>query len=218
MARPEWHIGFALDNFDRADEKTLADQRIEYLASHDSLTALPNRDTFNQLLHTAMVAAQQRQLQFALLFIDLDRFKIINDSLGHDAGDALLMATAERLRESVGRSDIVARLGGDEFVVILEHSATRGEIENIADKLLRAISEPLELDGHECHATASIGVAMFPEHGSDVHTLTKNADMAMYLAKEDGKNNFRFFTKEVRMPSIERLTLENCLRLHRHSV
>ena len=206
------NIGFALDNFDRADEKTLADQRIEYLASHDSLTGLPNRDTFNQLLHTAMVTARQRQLQFALLFIDLDRFKIINDSLGHDAGDALLMATAERLRDSVGPSDIVARLGGDEFVVILEHSATRGEIETIAGKLLRAISEPLELDGHECHATASIGIAMFPEHGSDVHTLTKNADMAMYLAKEDGKNNFRFFTKEVRMPSIERLTLENCLR------
>jgi diguanylate cyclase (GGDEF)-like protein len=206
------NIGFALDNFDRADEKTLADERVEYLASHDGLTGLPNREKFNQLLHAAMVTAQQRQLQFALLFIDLDRFKIINDSLGHDAGDALLMATAERLRESLRPCDIVARLGGDEFVVILEHSAARSEIESIAGKLLHAVSEPVQLCGHECHATASIGIAMFPDHGSDVHTLTKNADMAMYLAKEDGKNNFRFFTKEVKMPSIERLTLENCLR------
>jgi diguanylate cyclase (GGDEF)-like protein len=206
------NIAFALDNFDRADEKTRADERIEYLASHDSLTGLPNREMFNQLLHTAMATAQRCQLQFAMLFIDLDRFKVINDSLGHEAGDALLVETAKRLRQNLRSGDIVARLGGDEFVVILEHSAARGEIEQIAGKLLSAVSQPVQLSGHECLATASIGVAMFPDHGSDVHTLTKNADMAMYLAKEDGKNNFRFFTHEVKMPSIERLTLENCLR------
>jgi diguanylate cyclase (GGDEF)-like protein len=206
------NIAFALDNFDRADEKTLADERIEYLASHDSLTGLPNRDMFNRLLHEAMETARRRQLQFALLFIDLDRFKIINDSLGHEAGDALLAEIATRLRRNLRSSDIVARLGGDEFVVILEHTADRGAIEEIARQLLAAVGEPVRLSGHECHATASIGVAMFPDHGSSVHTLTKNADMAMYLAKEDGKNNFRFFTKEVKMPSIERLTLENCLR------
>jgi diguanylate cyclase (GGDEF)-like protein len=206
------NIAFALDNFDRADEKTRADERIEYLASHDSLTGLPNRDMFNRLLHSAMADAWRRQLQFALLFIDLDRFKIINDSLGHEAGDALLAEIASRLRQNLGSRDIVARLGGDEFVVILEHSVERGDIEGIARKLLAAVGQPIQLSGHECHATASIGIAMFPEHGSDVHTLTKNADMAMYLAKEDGKNNFRFFTKEVKMQSIERLTLENCLR------
>jgi diguanylate cyclase (GGDEF)-like protein len=206
------NIAFALNNFDRADEKTRADERIEYLASHDSLTGLPNREMFNQLLHTAMATAKRRQLQFAMLFIDLDRFKVINDSLGHEAGDALLVETAKRLRQNLRSGDIVARLGGDEFVVILEHSAARGAIEQIAGKLLSAVSQPVQLSGHECLATASIGVAMFPDHGSDVHTLTKNADMAMYLAKEDGKNNFRFFTHEVKMPSIERLTLENCLR------
>ncbi|MEO6840586.1 MAG: EAL domain-containing protein [Bradyrhizobium sp.] len=206
------NIAFALDNFDRADEKTRADERIEYLASHDSLTGLPNRDMFNRLLHAAMETARRRQLQFALLFIDLDRFKIINDSLGHEAGDALLAEMATRLRRNLRSSDIVARLGGDEFVVIPEHTADRGAIEEIARQLLAAVGEPVRLSGHECHATASIGVAMFPDHGSSVHTLTKNADMAMYLAKEDGKNNFRFFTKEVKMPSIERLTLENCLR------
>ena len=206
------NIAFALDNFDRAEEKTRADERIEYLAAHDSLTGLPNRDMFNRLLHSAMAEAWRRQLQFALLFIDLDRFKIINDSLGHEAGDALLAEIASRLRLNLGSGDIVARLGGDEFVVILEHSAERCDIESVTRKLLAAVSEPVRLSGHECHATASIGIAMFPDHGSDVHTLTKNADMAMYLAKEDGKNNFRFFTQEVKMQSIERLTLENCLR------
>jgi diguanylate cyclase (GGDEF)-like protein len=206
------NIAFALDNFDRADEKTRADERIEYLASHDSLTGLPNREMFNHLLHSAIEVAKARQLQFAMLFIDLDRFKIINDSLGHEAGDALLVEMAGRLRQNLRASDIVARLGGDEFVVILEHSAEGCDIEEIARKLLAAVSEPVQLSGIECRATASIGVAIFPAHGADVHSLTKSADMAMYLAKEEGKNNFRFFTKEVKMQSIERLTLENCLR------
>jgi diguanylate cyclase (GGDEF)-like protein len=206
------NIAFALDNFDRADEKTKADQRIEYLASHDSLTGLPNREMFNNLLHSAIEVAQLRQLQFAMLFIDLDRFKVINDSLGHETGDALLVEMARRLRQNLRASDIVARLGGDEFVVILEHSAGRDDIEEIGRKLLSAVSQPVQLSGIECHATASIGIAMFPAHGADVHSLIKSADTAMYLAKEDGKNNFRFFTKEAKMPSIERLTLENCLR------
>jgi EAL domain-containing protein (putative c-di-GMP-specific phosphodiesterase class I) len=119
---------------------------------------------------------------------------------------------AGRLRQNLRTSDIVARLGGDEFVVILEHSAERRDIEEISRKLLSAVSQPVQLSGHECYATASIGIAMFPAHGSDGHSLTKSADTAMYLAKEDGKNNFRFFTREVTMQSIERLTLENCLR------
>ncbi len=212
LAKLAENVSFALDNFDRADEKTRADQRIEYLASHDSLTGLPNRETFNQLLHFAIQAARRYDRQFAVLFIDLDRFKIINDSLGHEAGDALLVEVANRLRNSLRASDIVARLGGDEFVVILEHTAERGDIEMLTRQLLWAVSQPMQLSGHECHTTTSIGIAMFPADGTDVHTLTKNADMAMYLAKEDGKNDFRFFTKEVKMQSIERLTLENCLR------
>jgi diguanylate cyclase (GGDEF)-like protein len=212
LAKLAENVSFALDNFDRADEKTRADARIEYLASHDSLTGLPNRETFNQLLHFAIEAARRYERQFAVLFIDLDRFKIINDSLGHEAGDALLVEIASRLRRELRSSDIVARLGGDEFVVILEQTAERGDIEAITRKLLSAVSEPVQLNGHECQTTASIGIAMFPADGSDVHTLTKNADMAMYLAKEDGKNDFRFFTKEVKMLSIERLTLETCLR------
>src|SRR6202012_2543076 len=148
------NIGFALDNFDRTDEKTRADQRIEYLASHDYLTGLPNREMFNNLLSSAIEMAALRQLQFALLFIDLDRFKVINDSLGHEAGDALLVEMAGRLRQNLRASDVVARLGGDEFVVILEHPAARRDIEEIARKLLSAVSQPVQLSGHECHATA----------------------------------------------------------------
>jgi diguanylate cyclase (GGDEF)-like protein len=206
------NVSFALENFDRADEKTKADARIEYLASHDSLTSLPNREMFNGLLHHAIEAACRHQRQFAVLFIDLDRFKVINDSLGHDAGDILLVEIANRLRQTLRSSDVVARLGGDEFVVILEETAESHDVERIASNLLSVLSQPLQLSGHECQATASIGIAMYPADGPDAQTLTKNADMAMYLAKEDGKNGFRFFTKEVKTQSIERLTLESALR------
>lgn len=212
LARLAENISFALDNFDRADEKTRADERIEYLASHDSLTRLPNREMFNELLRHAIEAARRYERRFAVLFIDLDRFKVINDSLGHDAGDMLLVEIASRLRAALRSSDVVARLGGDEFVVILEQTSERDDIERISRKLLAALGEPLQLSGHECHTTASIGIAMYPSDGDDVQTLTKNADMAMYLAKEDGKNGFRYFTKEVRTQSIERLTLETALR------
>ena len=147
-----------------------------------------------------------------MLFIDLDRFKIINDSLGHDAGDMLLVEIGGRLRRALRSSDVVARLGGDEFVVILEEAAERHEVERIAGELLSVLSQPLQLSGHECHTTASIGIAMYPADGADMQTLTKNADMAMYLAKEDGKNGFRFFTREIKAQSIERLTLESALR------
>jgi diguanylate cyclase (GGDEF)-like protein len=206
------NISYALGNFDRADEKNRADERIEYLASHDSMTNLPNREMFNQLLHFTIEASRRYQRRFSVLFIDLDRFKVINDSLGHEAGDALLVEAASRLRQSLRSSDVVARLGGDEFVVILESTAESLHVETIAQTLLSTLSQPLQLCGHECHITASIGIAVFPGDGTDVHTLTKNADMAMYRAKEDGKNAFRFFTKDVRPQSIERLMLETNLR------
>jgi diguanylate cyclase (GGDEF)-like protein len=206
------NVSLALENFDRADEKTRADERIEYLASHDSLTNLPNREMFNGLLRRTIDAAARYRRSFAVLFIDLDRFKVINDSLGHDAGDMLLVEIGARLRNALRSSDVVARLGGDEFVVILEEAAERHEVERIAGELLSVLSQPLQLSGHECHTTASIGIATYPSDGADMQTLTKNADMAMYLAKEDGKNGFRFFTKEIKTQSIERLTLESALR------
>jgi diguanylate cyclase (GGDEF)-like protein len=206
------NVSFALESFDRADEKNKADERIEYLASHDSLTHLPNREMFNELLRHAIDAAARYRRKFAVLFIDLDRFKVINDSLGHDAGDMLLVEIAGRLRSALRASDVVARLGGDEFVVILEETAERHDVERVAGELLSALSQPLQLSGHECQTTASIGIAMYPSDGAEMQTLTKNADMAMYLAKEDGKNGFRFFTREIKAQSIERLTLETALR------
>ncbi|MGY4355853.1 diguanylate cyclase (GGDEF)-like protein [Bradyrhizobium sp. i1.7.7] len=207
------NVSFAMENFDRADEKNEADERIEYLASHDSLTDLPNRETFNGLLREAIDEAQRHDHRFAVLFIDLDRFKVINDSLGHEAGDLLLLEVGSRLRGALRETDVVARLGGDEFVVILDQCGEIDDVQRIATGLLVALpAEPMELAGHECHTTASIGIAMYPANGSDVQTLTKNADMAMYLAKEDGKNGYRFFSKEVKTQSIERLSLESALR------
>ena len=206
------NVSFAIESFDRADEKARADERIEYLASHDSLTKLPNREMFNELLHYAIETSRRHQRRFALLFIDLDRFKVINDSLGHDAGDVLLVEIANRLRRTLRSNDVVARLGGDEFVVVLEETAERSDVERIAEHLLSVLGQPMQLGGHECHTTASIGIALYPADGADVQTLTRNADMAMYLAKEDGKNAFRFFTHEVKTPSIERLMLETALR------
>jgi diguanylate cyclase (GGDEF)-like protein len=206
------NVAFALANFDRADAKAQADQRIEYLATHDGLTGLPNREMFNQLLHFAIEAGRRHRREFAVLFIDLDRFKTINDSLGHEAGDTLLVEVGRRLRASLRASDVVARLGGDEFVVILEDAAERADVETATRELLSALRQPIRLSGHECHTTASIGIAMYPSDGSDVQTLTKNADMAMYVAKEDGKNSFRFFTQEVESHSIERLMLESAMR------
>jgi diguanylate cyclase (GGDEF)-like protein len=206
------NVSFALENFDRADEKHRADERIEYLASHDSLTGLPNREMFNGLLRHTIDTARRNGRWFALLFIDLDRFKIINDSLGHDAGDMLLVEVASRLRDALRASDIVARLGGDEFVVILDGTSDRADVERVASHLLSVLGQPVQLSGHECHTTASIGIALYPEHGNDAATLTKNADMAMYQAKEDGKNSFRFFNGEIKVQSIERLQLESELR------
>ncbi|MBW8857146.1 MAG: diguanylate cyclase, partial [Bradyrhizobium sp.] len=206
------NVSFAMENFDRADEKNKADERIEYLASYDSLTNLPNRETFNAVLRAAIDAAERHDHRFAVLFIDLDRFKVINDSLGHEAGDLLLLEVADRLRGALRASDVVARLGGDEFVVILDQCGDIDDVQRIATELLNVLAKPMELAGNECHTTASIGIAMYPANGADALTLTKNADMAMYLAKEDGKNGFRFFSKEIKTQSIERLTMESALR------
>jgi diguanylate cyclase (GGDEF)-like protein len=212
LARLAENVSFALENFDRDAEKKQAEERIKYLATHDVLTGLPNRASFNQLLDLSIKSARRNDRKCAVLFIDLDRFKVINDSLGHAAGDALLIEVSHRLRRCVRESDVVVRLGGDEFIVMLNEVADNEQTATVAQKVLAAISPAFTLAGQECHTTASIGIAMFPADGADVETLTKNADLAMYLAKEDGKNDFRFFTEGVKTQSIERLMLETSLR------
>lgn len=212
LQRLAGNVSFALENFDRADERAQAEERIKYLATHDGLTGLPNRAMFSQLLGFSIKTAERYQRHCALLFIDLDRFKIVNDSLGHAVGDALLVEVAARIRAGVRGSDVVARLGGDEFVVVVNEVTESRQVAKIARGLLTAIGKPMLLSGVECRVTASIGIAMYPEDGADDQTLTKNADVAMYLAKSEGKNDVRYFSKEIETQSIERLTLEAGLR------
>lgn len=212
LQRLAGNVSFALENFDQADEKARAEERIKYLATHDSLTDLPNRAMFNQLLSYSIKTAERFQRRCAVLFIDLDRFKIINDSLGHDAGDILLIEMATRLRSGVRANDVVARLGGDEFMVLLNEVSENNDVREVANHLLLMLGKPMELCGQDCRVTASIGIASFPDDGMDEQTLMKNADLAMYLAKAEGKNDIRFFSTEIKSQSIDRLSMESSLR------
>lgn len=188
------------------------EQRLKFLADYDPLTALPNRSLFHQRLGRALAHAQRFNKGLAVLFMDLDRFKNINDTLGHDAGDGVLKEVAARLMSCVRDIDTVARLGGDEFVILIEQVTDTRQAGTVGHKLIRTMTEPLQLGGHECSVTASIGIATFPADGEDGATLLKNADIAMYRAKEQGKNNFQFYTPNMNVHSIQRLTLESGLR------
>lgn len=189
-----------------------AEERVQYLATRDALTGLPNRVWFRQLLSVELKAARRYGRQIAVLFIDLDRFKLINDSLGHGAGDALLREIGARLTRCLRASDVVARLGGDEFVVLLGEARTRELTTVVVRKLLAALQEPVELGTQSCRISASIGISMFPDDGADEQTLMRHADSAMYVAKEQGKSGYCFFTSEIERRAAERVILEMHLR------
>jgi diguanylate cyclase (GGDEF)-like protein len=210
LGRLSWQL--ARSRARESEAKVRHAQRVEYLAYHDGLTALPNRSLFNKLLSQAIRQAQRYDRQLAVAFIDLDRFKQINDTLGHDAGDALLKEVASRLKTCLRDSDTVARLGGDEFVVLLTEVAEERYAATVAEKVIEAIAKPFVLLGQEFRVTASIGISTYPQDGREAQTLTKNADIAMYQAKEDGKNNFQFYSEKLNANSLERLTLESSLR------
>jgi len=187
-------------------------QRLEYQAYHDALTGLPNRSRFSTLLGDSIRKAHAEERQLAVAFLDLDGFKQINDTMGHEAGDQLLREVARRLEACVRDSDTVARLGGDEFVVLLRNLDDGQYAATVARKILIAVARPFTLLGHEFRITASVGISTYPHDGLDEQTLTKNADIAMYQAKGAGKNTFEFYSEELNANSLERLTLEVSLR------
>jgi len=193
-------------------ERKRAEERIRYLASHDSLTGLPNRATFGELLNTAINRSGQAKTRFAILFIDLDHFKAINDTLGHEAGDAMLKQTAVRLRETVHPESVPARLGGDEFVVLCQNAYELEHLDELASRILGALTAPIQWLDQECRISASIGISIYPIDGDTERALMKCADSAMYAAKQDGMNNYRLFSGRLQHDSLERLMLANELR------
>ena len=203
-----------LDNkvWERTNELRESAERSEYLAYNDSLTTLPNRSMFSKLLNHAISLAQRDGKQLAVLFVDLDRFKNVNDTLGHEAGDMLLQEMAARLKSCLRASDSVARLGGDEFVLMAPSLNGSEQLMALAHKILAAVARPFTLRGHEFHVTASVGISVYPIDGDDERALMKNADIAMYQAKEDGKNTFAFYSAALNTHSMERLAFESSLR------
>ncbi|MES9966651.1 MAG: EAL domain-containing protein [Sedimenticola sp.] len=187
-------------------------EQVEYLAHHDPLTGLPNRLLFNARVDHAIDRANRNRKALGMMFMDIDNFKHINDSLGHPTGDTILQLAASKLEKLVRDNDTVARIGGDEFILLFEDLEDLHETGVIAEKILTAFSEPFHLEDHTLHITTSIGISLYPRDGDDVNTLVRNADTAMYQAKERGKNNFQYYTEEFTQQATERLKIEAELR------
>jgi diguanylate cyclase (GGDEF)-like protein/PAS domain S-box-containing protein len=194
-------------------DRKAAEERIQCLALYDALTGLPNRTLLQDRLAKALAASRRQGDKVALLFLDLDRFKDINDSLGHSVGDLLLQEVAERLKKWGREQDTVARLGGDEFLITVTQVKDLTDVAVAAERLMDAMTAPFVVQGHSLNVSSSIGISIFPDHGADGETLIKNADSAMYSAKNNGRNNFRFFMEDMNAQVVERIALENSLRL-----
>lgn len=208
----EGEIRYHIAHFTDISAERAAEEKLHHIAHHDSLTGLPNRFSLSGRIHQALALARRDGRRVALLFIDLDRFKVVNDTLGHHIGDELLIEVARRLQESVRDSDVVARLGGDEFVIMLtgiEHSTS---VAMVAEKIVLTVGSPYVIEGHDLYTSPSIGIAIFPTDGGDGDTLMKNADAAMYHAKSAGRNNFQFFDAMMNEAALDRLTIEHSLR------
>jgi len=198
--------------FSDISERKKTESQIHALAFFDDLTGLPNRRLFNDRFEVALSLGHRNNLLTAILFLDLDRFKQINDNLGHKVGDELLKVTAERLTGCLKEGDSVSRFGGDEFIVLLTEMANVTDIVGVVDRILQVLSEPYVFDGRELHVTSSIGVAIAPEDGDNTDTLLKHADIAMYQAKDNGRNSFQLYSPEMNVISMERLIMQNCLQ------
>ncbi len=195
-------------NKDLEEEK----KRVNYIAFHDHLTGLPNRRDLQEILTHAISLASRNHLKLYVLFIDLDRFKIVNDTLGHHIGDEMLKIVAKRIKSALRKSDTLARVGGDEFIVLLENDTNEHNVALVVEKILSIVKEPIEINEYKLITTASIGIALYPDDGSDSDTIIKNADSAMYLAKDKGKNNFQYYTKKLSDKVQKRLNIEHELR------
>ena len=193
-------------------ERRQAEEQIEYQAYHDALTGLPNRLLFRDRLTIALAHAKRQQLSLVVMFLDLDRFKIVNDTLGHSLGDELLRVIAGRLRSVLREGDTIARMGGDEFTVLLSDLKQDSDAPRIAQKLLDTVAQPLRVEGHELYLTTSIGIAVYPNDGDTAELLLKNADSAMYRAKDLGRNSYQLCTPAMNTRAAERLSVENALR------
>ncbi len=196
---------------ERTQELTELTRELEHQAYHDMLTGLANRITFDNHLSMAISDAQRSNRRVATLFLDLDRFKVINDTLGHPIGDKLLIEIARRLSLCLRKSDTLARLGGDEFAVLLLHSNPRAA-EEVAHKIIASINEPIIIDGYNLHMSTSIGISLYPDDGATAAEILKNSDTAMYRSKDSGRNRYTFFTQEMNTRATRRLNLENKLR------
>jgi diguanylate cyclase (GGDEF)-like protein/PAS domain S-box-containing protein len=185
--------------------------RLSYQAQHDPLTGLPNRALLDDRLRQAITLARRQAKMVAVLYVDLDRFKVINDTLGHDVGDLLLRDAAKRLEGTVRESDTLARPGGDEFVAVLSGIETVCDAEIVGERIMEALRDPFQVKGHELFASASVGLSLFPDDGEDAATLQKHADVAMYEAKNRGRNRFQRFARELNSAASERLEVENQL-------
>jgi diguanylate cyclase (GGDEF)-like protein/PAS domain S-box-containing protein len=193
-------------------ERKRSERDIEQLAYYDTLTGLPNRMLFRDRLKQALAGADRAELTLAILFLDLDRFKEVNDTLGHSIGDRLLKIVTERICDCLRKCDIVARLGGDEFVIVLSTLTQTDDFAFVARKILDAIRKPIFLEGHEIVSTGSIGISTYPKDGSDLDSLLKSADMAMYRAKDQGRNTYQFYNDDMNVQATEKMALETNMR------
>jgi diguanylate cyclase (GGDEF)-like protein/PAS domain S-box-containing protein len=201
-------IGSLLDITERKE----AEKTIEHLAFHDPLTGLPNRLLFMDRLNQAIARAHRHHECFTVMFLDLDRFKTINDSLGHTAGDTALKEVGKRLETCLRETDTVSRFGGDEFNILLTQTSHEEEIELVAHKILKTLAWPYDINGHEAFMSCSIGIAIYPKDGSETTALVKNADTALYRAKDLGRNNFQFYSSSMNSRALERMAMESSLR------
>lgn len=188
-----------------------SEARITYLANFDALTGLPNRNHFNECVCKQIQLAQQTQTGFALMFLDLDHFKDVNDSLGHSFGDSLLITLAQRFQATLRREDVICRLGGDEFVFLI-HDADYQVAKDMVERLLRVIDEPIQIEQYQLSVSASIGITLYPDDGEDMESLQRNADVAMYRTKKESRNGYRFFSSTMQIQSARNLQLVNALR------